>query len=397
MPSLLAVCPVPLWPASNGYSLRVVHLLPELASTWEVSLVAAASPPGADQTDTLPLHEYVPVPLGGRIATMPWQLDTETLRTAVHALLRRHRPDAALLWSGSEFLAIDDPAFPPAVGDRIDCAALAGWRNAKSQPALRDRWHALQAAWQAAWYERKAVRALDATTVVGSEDARVMRAISGRRTVHPVPTGVDTSIPPAPEGPRPAVIFTGVMSYQPNVDAALYFANAVWPRVRAAVPDARFLVAGREPSPAVQALAQLPGVEIRADVPAMGPVLDEAWIAVAPMRSGSGIKNKVLEAWARERPVVMTRLAVNGLAMDDRMGALVADAPSTMADLVAALLTDEHQRRYWGGLGRELVLRHHTWRQAADRISALLSAASNAATPGAPREDRSPLMAASPS
>jgi len=96
---------------------------------------------------------------------------------------------------------------------------------------------------------------------------------------------------------------------------------------------------------------------------------------VAPMRSGAGIKNKVLEAWAAGKPVVMTSLAGNGLRLDMDARALVADEPAAIAALVVRLLRDEEERRRLGAAGYALAAREHSWGDAARRLSRLLAMA----------------------
>ncbi len=370
---VLAVCPAPLWPQSNGYALRVGNLLSELSRSWRIVLVGQPSPPEHDRTAEVGLDEFVPVDLGGRIATMPWQLETAPLRAAALQVARRIRPSAALLWSGSEFLAFSGD-FAVTIADRIDSATLSNWRNLRAPASWADRYQAVREAVKAAWYERKVVRSVAATLVVGDADAAVLRWISGRHSVHVVPNGV--ALQPAGalprESPTPTVAFTGVLSFEPNVAAAQFFADAIWPLVRQAVPEARFVIAGRDPTPAVEALGNRPGIHVLANLAAMDPVLSDAWVAVAPMRSGSGIKNKVLEAWSCKRPVVMSELATNGLTMDAETRTLVADAPAAFAERVIRLLEDPEERLRLGRASYSLAVAHHTWRRSADAISELL-------------------------
>jgi glycosyltransferase involved in cell wall biosynthesis len=371
--TVVAVCPAPLWPQSNGYALRVGNLLGELTKSWRVVLVAQASPADQDRTAELDLAELVPIDLGSGIATMPWQLDTAPLRKVALDVIRRVHPRAVLLWSGAEFLAFEAD-LPFTVADRIDCATLSNWRHARARSHWIDRYRAIRAATRAAWYERRVVRTVGATVVVGDTDASVLRRISGRESVYVVPNGV--TLPPLvakdPESPTPTVIFTGVMSFEPNIAAVRFFADAIWPAVRQAVPDARFVVAGRAPAAVVRRLGDRPGIEIRPDVEAMEHVLRDAWVAIAPMRSGTGIKNKVLEAWSCERPVVMSTLATNGLTLDDSTRSLVADDPAEFAAHVVRLLGDGGERRRLGQAGYALAAASHTWAQSADAISQLL-------------------------
>ena len=370
---LLAVSPVPLWPDTNGYALRVVNLVRELSARWDVVLVAAASPPEHDRTSSLGVHTHVPVKVRGNIATMPWQLETQPLCAEALRAVQTYGPSCALLWSGIEFLAFDLDV-PVVLGDRIDCATLAQVRNLRGAPSLKERWHSLTGAAQAAAYERKIVRELSVTTVVGEADARMLRRISNRDSVHVVPNGATPGRPPSDsdETELPTVVFSGALGFRPNADAARFFATEIFPHVKAQVRDARFVVVGWGTEAQERALSSLPGVEVHSNVPDMGEELRAAWVTVAPMRSGCGIKNKVLEAWAVGKPVVMTSLATNGLAPDYDRGSLIADAPRDFAGAVARLLLDKTERRRLGRGGYDLVPAHYTWSQAAETVTAIL-------------------------
>jgi glycosyltransferase involved in cell wall biosynthesis len=346
-----------------------------------------------DRTGELGLAEFVPVKLGSRIATMPWQLDMGSLRRVTMDVAHRVRPRAVILWPGAEFLAFETK-FPVTLADRIDCAALSHWRDVRARSGWLDRFRAVRAAAHAARYERHVVRSVDATIVVGHSDAAVLRWISGRASVHVVPNGV-TLWPPAAvdsEGPIPTVVFTGVMSFEPNVNAALFFADEVWPLIRRSVPAARFVVAGREPAREVRLLANRPGIEVLPDVGSMDAVLREAWVAVAPMRSGGGIKNKVLEAWSCERPVVMSTLATNGLTLDADAQNLVTDEPEGFAKCVIHLLNDPVERRRLGRVGHSLAVAHHAWGRSAAAISELLDRQLRIAAPERPLTPARPRL-----
>ena len=367
MPSLLAIATLPPWPASNGYSLRVSHLLEHLADRWRITLIA---PP----CDVPPQLAHVPVTLPGRGVTYPWRYDQTTLRTTLDQTLHRHRPDRALVWAGAEALWFGRTDLPPAVVDIIDCNPLEFWRGFTSYRGLRQRYRALREIAVAARYARLTVRGYRATVCVGQADARWLRWLGGRDSVHVVPNGVDLPASGArvDEAQQPTLSFTGTLDYRPNVEAALFAADAVWPRIRAAVPGARFVIAGRNPAAEVLALGNLPGITVLRDVPDMATVLGSSWASIAPMRSGVGIKNKVLEAWACARPVVMTPLATNGLIVPHDHAALVQQAPAALAACVIALFNDSARRYRLGASAQENVRTHSTWAGAAAHIDALL-------------------------
>ena len=369
LPNLLAVCTLPPWPALNGYSLRVSHLLDHLAQRWSISLIA----PPSDAIPSTIVH-HVPLTLPAHGVTYPWRFDQTTLRATVDRAVRDHRPDRALIWAGAEALWFDRPDLPRAVVDVIDCNPLEFWRGFVSYRDLRQRYRALREIAVATRYARRTVRSYAATVCVGEADARWLRRIGGRDTVHVVPNGVD--VPPldsiAPEADVPTLSFTGALDYQPNIEAVLYAANAIWPRIHATVPQARFIIAGRNPASEVSALAGHSNIDIAPNVPDMVREIGRSWVSIAPMRSGVGIKNKVLEAWACARPVVLSRLATNGLIVPADHAGLVGTNADAMAASVLALFNDADRRHRLGQSARDNVQTHFTWAGAAARIDALL-------------------------
>lgn len=369
-PRLLAVSNHPVYPPHNGFSLRVANLLPELARDWSVALVAPPDPEAGPALPPGAVSELATVPASGPFA----MADPTALRAAVDRMLATWRPDVVLAWCGAEFAAIDHARSVPVVGDRIDCMTLTLWRDWVSAHGVRAHVEALRGTVWHARYERRILRALDATVVVGESDAQVLQRLAPAAHVHVVPNGVAVRGAPdaAAEAPEPTVAFTGVLSHPPNAEAARWFAQAVWPLVRAAVPGARYVIAGREPDAAMRALGGRDGIEVHADVPDMHALLSRAWVAVAPMQSGAGIKNKVLEAWAAGKPVVMTSMAANGLHLDGDGSALVQDDTRAMAEQVVRLLRDDAERRRTGARLHARVRDAHSWRAAGSQLSELL-------------------------
>lgn len=379
-PGLLVVSGVAPWPVRGGFSLRAAHLLEELAADWDITLVVAAEM----SADLVPWpkserNDVIAVPL-----STPWtpspsaRADFRPLRQAVESVIRTRRPDAALLFNGAEFLAFGREGFPSTVADRIDCGALERFRYIRRARFLRP----LKAVYETlaeTRYERRLVREVAATTVVGEDDAGALRRISGRDTVHVVPNGVHAFDYPAfdSESETPTVVFTGTLSYYANADAVRFLVNKLWPSIRARVEDARLIVAGRAPGKGITALSTHPGVEVRPNVPDMVSVLRESWVTVAPMRCGAGVKNKVLEAWAVGRPAIMTPIGANGLRLDTTARELVTANPSKFGDLVVSLLRDQKLRHRYGTAAQDLARARHTWRESAQAISELLQAVTN--------------------
>lgn len=366
MPRLLAVCTLPPWPIRDGYALRVANLLQRLAQRWEVTLLApGAAPPG--------VARHVPLALDGPGRSYPWRFDDRPLRAALDAVLRATRPDRALAWPGAEGAWLATADRPPAVLDMIDCNPREFWGDTRAAQGW-DRLRAAREAVVAAWHARRAVRGFAATVCAGEADAAWMARLGGR-PVHTVPNGVAVPGTAAAEDPRPTVLFAGTLDYAPNIDAVAFAAADIWPRLRARVPGARWVIAGRRPVAAIRALHGREGVEVRADVADMAAEWHAAWVGLAPMRTGVGIKNKVLEAWACARPVVLTGRAMNGLALPPGHAGLVQDRGGAMAEAAATLLRDGALRRRLGRSARATAARDFTWEAAAARLDGLLRAA----------------------
>jgi glycosyltransferase involved in cell wall biosynthesis len=125
---------------------------------------------------------------------------------------------------------------------------------------------------------------------------------------------------------------------------------------------------GANPPRAVLALRS-DAVTVTGFVPEVEPFLDRAAVVVAPLRAGSGMRMKLLQALARGRAVVTTPLGREGLAADAPV--LVADSAPRIADATVALLSDAERRRALGRQGREFVAQHHTWEAFAARLSSI--------------------------
>jgi glycosyltransferase involved in cell wall biosynthesis len=201
----------------------------------------------------------------------------------------------------------------------------------------RQRWLYNRELADARRFEARMVHAYDLVLVPSDADAA---AVGGDVAV--VPNGVDTErFRPTPIGDAPVLVFTGTLSWQPNVDGITWFCREVFPLVRARVPDVRLDVVGREPLRSVRELASLPGVEVHADVPSIGPWLGSARVSVVPIRIGSGTRLKALEAMASGRPVVGTTIGLDGLGIEPGVDALVADDALSFAGRVVDLLVDD--------------------------------------------------------
>jgi len=379
-PTLLAISPVPPWPPLDGMALRVSRLLQELCPHWSIVLICPQGGESAAENG-IAIAAEITANRAGQWMYLPTQYDVRPFVKTVAEAIRVHRPSVALLWGGMEYLRGEIPEMPPSVSDRVDCMTLVAWRAlayARGYAELRRRVSHLA---HVARYEFQMRHASAATIVVGDADARALHRIIGVRNVMVIPNGVDVPrVGAVKRSVRPSVMFTGIMAYQPNIDAALYFANEIWPSVHQRLPDAVFRIVGRSPAPAIVELGSRPGIEVVADVDSVRAFLAEAWLAVAPMRTGAGIKNKILEAWSVGTPAVMTPIATNGLNRAPPELLLAAEG-AELSTLIGDLLLDTERRAVLGDLARATATSEFSWSSSGSALDQVLRGVSREFTP----------------
>jgi glycosyltransferase involved in cell wall biosynthesis len=183
-----------------------------------------------------------------------------------------------------------------------------------------------------------------------------------------VPNGVDTAFfHPAPPGAGPApgadprIVFTGMMAYYPNHDGALYFADAIWPAIRRALPAARWLIVGAEPPPVVRALDGAAGISVTGRVGDVRPYAWRSGVSVVPLRMGGGTRLKIVEALALGQAVVSTSVGCEGIAVAPGRNLVLADDPAAFAAAVVDLLRDPVRAAAIGAAGRALAEAQYSW------------------------------------
>src|SRR5207253_10840240 len=137
-------------------------------------------------------------------------------------------------------------------------------------------------------------------------------------------------------------------------DGIVYFVEAIFPRIRRAVPDVSLTVVGRNPGPRVRRLATHPGVRVTGTVSDVRPYVARAAVCVVPLRVGGGTRLKIFESLAMGKAVVSTSVGAEGLPLVAGEHFLRADDPSDFAHAVVRLLRDRDLRRRLGLTGRRL-------------------------------------------
>jgi glycosyltransferase involved in cell wall biosynthesis len=212
----------------------------------------------------------------------------------------------------------------------------------------------------------------DVVAVVSDVDRDTLVDVVDHPRVVVVPNAWEATAP-LPPAAGPVVSFVALLSWGPNVDAAVWFARSVWPLVTARLPGAHLQLVGRNPARAVRDLAG-PDVEVTGTVADLAPWYERTRVAVAPLLAGGGSRLKILEALAAGRPVVATTIGAEGLEDLVGRGVVVADEPAAMADALVELLSDGGRSDELGRTGAEAVATDHTWSAAVRPLLAALSA-----------------------
>lgn len=153
------------------------------------------------------------------------------------------------------------------------------------------------------------------------------------------------------------LIFVGKMSYEPNVVATTHFATRVFPKLLSRFPELRFVIVGANPEARVKRLAKLPNVEVTGFVDSVEPYFQYATIVVAPMLTGAGIQNKIIQAMSYGCCVVTTPIGAEGLDIRHEEIAVV-EGDNDMTTTIASLLLAPERRKAMGKFAREYVISH---------------------------------------
>jgi glycosyltransferase involved in cell wall biosynthesis len=276
---------------------------------------------------------------------------------------------------------------------RPNLRLICDWHNIESELMIRygenaqspiRRLYARRTAALLGRLEEELLERCDAHTVCSERERNALLKRCPGARIQVVDNGVDTAFyseaameaalrsSGAVDGsPRRTVLFVGSMDYHANIDAVLYFADEVWPRLRALRPELDFLVVGSRPVSAVLALGRRPGVSVTGTVADLRPYYRRALTVVVPLRVGGGTRLKVLEAMAAGTPVISTRLGVEGLAVTPGKDVLLADSAAAMAESVGGLDEQSPQWQALAANGRMLARFRYDWVNVGESLRRL--------------------------
>ena len=230
-------------------------------------------------------------------------------------------------------------------------------------------------------FEAETLRRFTTVIAVSQRDADQFRTQLRLPCVEVIPTGVDLAFfdwrePPAigPQSP-PTVVFTGSMDWAANVDGVQFFIDEVWPRVRAQLHDASFVVVGRHPPTALVERGRSTGVSFTGFVDDVRPHVHRGHVFAIPLRVGGGTRIKAFEAMAMGCPIVSTSIGIEGLEVADGEHYLRRDTAEEQASAIVELLRDPAVRLRLSRRARHCVEERFGHRVAAAAFEGICLAA----------------------
>lgn len=401
MAKILFLMPQLPYPPQQGTALRNYHIIRGLASRHEITLLAfLEQQQTADSQTIAPLldlcrHvESVPAPQRGRTQRlvqllttrrpdMAHRLHSPLFNTVLRRLLGETHFDIVQI-EGIELARAIEIVRAASPGSKIVFddhnaeaelqrrALLADLSNPRRWPAALYSW--LQTR-RLRRFEAWACRHADWVTAVSETDRRHLHALTvGRHSaITVIPNCIDVqayqALPPQ-EALSYDLLFSGKMDYRPNVDAVLWFAGHVWPRIRQKRPQTTWAIVGQKPHPRLERLRGLENVTVTGWVESVQPYLAGAKVYVMPFRVGSGTRLKLIEAMAAGRAIASTPVGAEGFAVTHDQELLLAEDAEEMATAVLHLLHHPQERRRLGTAARHFA-RQYDWRQVIPRFEKL--------------------------
>lgn len=267
----------------------------------------------------------------------------------------------------------------PAILDYPDCATLTIERKMNNATARLTRMQLIQLQTERMrnrLRDRWLIRNYDRTTTISGPDAERLIEVSGvdRSRVIVVPNGVAERTAMAPDSRKSTnrtVVFWGNLDFPPNHAAVMFFHDQVFlPYL--AEHGVTWHIVGKGADSTIQRIGEHPGIFLDGFVDDLDRHVSSMGVMVNPMVEGSGLKNKVLEAFALRLPVVTTSMGVDAIDGTANEHFLVADSPGYFADHILKLLDDSELAGHLAAAGTDLVDRMYTWSAVGKRMNTAL-------------------------
>ena len=281
----------------------------------------------------------------------------------IQQLLQRQRFDVihAQNFYTAAYINGSEPCFKVHYKENVEGNILL--RYSEHSPNLLVKLAARLEGWRTKRYEINLCRRFDQILTISPDDREVLLHHDNTLPVSHQRPGVDLDAYPfldEPDDP-PSILFTGTMSYYPNVTGMLTFLRGSWPSIRAALPKIECWIVGANPPQEILDYDGRNGIHVTGRVPSIDQYMKQTTIYIVPLTVGGGIRLKILEAMASGRAIVSTPVGCEGLDGLHNQHLLIADLPKDFADAVIQLATDADKRNHLRHNAYELVRMVYDW------------------------------------
>jgi len=396
------------YPPNKGDKVRSWNILARLAEDYRIHLgcfiddrhdwaYTAKLEQLCESCCFVPLNPHwakiraLPALVTGEALTIPHFRDRR-LRNWIHERRHDNKIETVFVYSSgvADYVMNDEWTGVKRIIDMVDVDSDK-WRQYSDGKSGLAKWLYRREGKQLLTFERKAAAQFDATIFVTDAEAELFRTLAPESAarVRAVSNGVDADFfDPDEDLPTPynddeiAITFTGAMDYWPNIDAAVWFADQVLPRLLQRHANVQFYIVGSNPGPDIVALAERAGIVVTGRVADIRPYIRHARAIVAPLRIARGIQNKVLEGMAMARVVVASPMALEGLRAEIGRAVLRADTPDEFVTALDEIISGRTDASL-GGLARKSVVRDYSWDATYRNLQSIVEAAIPSAPAGA--------------
>lgn len=392
------------YPPNRGDRIRAYHLLREMVSEFSVTLGSFVDEPVKQRHYQYiqSLCEQVVISQSSRFSRCyraiksvaknksitEGMFASDAFADQIKSIHQRRPFDSVLVFCSSMFPYVDQPEFNDAriVVDLVDVDSLK-WGQMGTEAAFPKDLIYRRESKRVRNIEQRIADSADGISLVSALEAKLYRRavrVPDSQTVAGISNGVDAGFFQPTSAKRflahdcttskpLRLVFTGVMNYTPNVEGVDWFCRKVLPDLQKEL-NVSLKIVGRSPNSRVMALQQRPGVEVVGPVPDVRPYLEEADIAISPLKLARGIQNKVLEAMAMKCPVVCTTPSAQGISDAHGVHYLIADSESQWCTSLKRLAGDPDYRREIALAARRLVVDEFSWSARLKPMMQLLRA-----------------------
>jgi sugar transferase (PEP-CTERM/EpsH1 system associated) len=377
------------YPLDRGGRVKTFHYLEALARHHEVTLVALSRSPLERQyldrfADWLEAVYLIPVDLSlaRKMCLAGWGLwrrkpfvmalyDSREIRDLISELLQAQKYDVIYAdhLHMSQHVPRSTHSFTVLDQHNVETVILHRFFQSRRLGPLKAfawrEWRRMTA------YEAAECRRFNMVLVTTPVDADLIRPwLQPGQQLEVLPIGVDVKY--FKPMPRPldshTLVSLGTLAWQPNADGVIWFCHEVLPLVRAVVPDVTFQIIGDHPPAVLRKLGDDEAIELLGRVDDVRPFLANSAGLVVPLRVGSGMRVKVLDALAMGVPVVSTAVGCEGIAVTHGRDVLIADEPLDFARAVVDVVSDGELQQHLSRAGRALVMERYAWPVIYDQI-----------------------------